>query len=162
MKTPKQTNFRLPSPIKNISAPPPALTPSLHPSLKGDLDVFNCVSPRAPGDISEGSKPSPVFRPPTSSTPIKNKTPTIQKQAGRRQQGVTNLVANFQSVKNKIPTLSTTITVDNPDIIYGTETWLHEQIHDSELLLGGFTIYRNDRSGDNNSKEGGGGVLLAI
>ena len=29
-------------------------------------------------------------------------------------------------------------------------------------MLGGFTIYRNDRSGDNNSKEGGGGVLLAI
>ena len=118
------------------------------------------VSPRAP--VSEGSKPSPVFRPPTSSSPIKNKTPTIQKQASRRQQGVTNLVANFQSVKNKIPTLSTTITVDNPNIIYGTETWLHEQIHDSELLLGGFTIYRNDLSGDNNSKEGGGGVLLAI
>ena len=118
------------------------------------------VSPRAP--VSEGSKPSPVFRPPTSSSPIKNKTPTIQKQASRRQQGVTNLVANFQSVKNKIPTLSTTITVDNPDITYGTEICLHEQIHDSELLLGAFTIYCNDRSGDNNSKEGVGGVLLAI
>ena len=43
-------------------------------------------------------------------------------------------------------------SIQTPDLAART-------IHDSELLLGCFTIYCNDSSGENNSKEGGGKVM---
>ena len=51
---------------------------------------------------------------------------------------------------------------EKTDIIYGTETWLHQHLHNSELLLGDYDIYRNDRPDELKSKMSGGGVMLAI
>ena len=54
------------------------------------------------------------------------------------------------------------------DIIVGTETWLKEDIKNSELLLDDYDIFRRDRPGKckANDKEGrdsrGGGVLIAL
>ena len=41
--------------------------------------------------------------------------------------------------------------------LYANETWLNQNISNSEILHSGFTIFRRDRS-----DRGGGGVLLAI
>ena len=45
----------------------------------------------------------------------------------------------------------------NYDVIYVNETWLNQNISNSEILHSGFTIFRRDRS-----DRGGGGVLIAI
>ena len=46
---------------------------------------------------------------------------------------------------------------ENSDVIYVNETWLNQNISNSEILHSGFTIFRRDRSDG-----GGGGVLIAI
>ena len=42
------------------------------------------------------------------------------------------------------------------DIIAISETWLHENIYDNEILPAGYTLFRSDRGTK------GGGVMLAI
>ncbi len=63
---------------------------------------------------------------------------------------------NARSIVNKLDELHLYIDDENPDIIGITETWLHEQITDTELNLPEYTIYRHDRK----NKSGGGVVLL--
>lgn len=63
---------------------------------------------------------------------------------------------NARSITNKIDELELYIKDENPDIIGITETWLHEEIVDTELNAGDYTIYRHDR----NNKHGGGAALL--
>ena len=43
-----------------------------------------------------------------------------------------------------------------PDIIFGTETWIDNNIKDSQIFTPEYNIYRNDRNLN------GGGVLLAV
>ena len=84
---------------------------------------------------------------------------------------------NFQSLRNKIPTFSATLSVAPADIIFGTETWLHKHISDAELMLGDYDLYRKERPGNLNltteqiealteeerrRKKVGGGVILAV
>ena len=45
----------------------------------------------------------------------------------------------------------------NSDVLCINETWLNQNITNSEILYSGFTILRRDRS-----DRGGGGVLIAI
>ena len=56
--------------------------------------------------------------------------------------------------------ISAATFTDNYDIIILTETWLNEEIYDSEIDLGPFIIYRDDRSNSVSSR--GGGVLIAV
>lgn len=37
------------------------------------------------------------------------------------------------------------IDIDKPDIIIGTESWLHADILDSEIFSAAYKIYRRDR-----------------
>ena len=46
---------------------------------------------------------------------------------------------------------------ENSDVICVNETWLNQNISNSEILHSGFTIFRRSRS-----DRGGGGVLIAI
>ena len=46
---------------------------------------------------------------------------------------------------------------ENSDVICVNETWLNQNISNSEILHSGFTIFRRDRS-----DQGGGRVLIAI
>ena len=46
---------------------------------------------------------------------------------------------------------------EKSDVICVNETWLNQNISNSEILYFGFTIFRRDRSDG-----GGGGVLIAI
>ena len=63
---------------------------------------------------------------------------------------------NARSITNKVDELQLCINDENPDVIRITETWLHEEIVDSELNAFDYTIYRHDR----NNKQGGGAALL--
>jgi hypothetical protein len=43
-----------------------------------------------------------------------------------------------------------------PEIIIGTETWLNDSVHNSEIFPPNYNIYRRDR------RDGFGGVLIAV
>jgi hypothetical protein len=59
-------------------------------------------------------------------------------------------------LKTKQGEIRNLISSVNPDIIFGTETWIDSSVKDAQILPGGFNIYRNDRNLN------GGGVLLAV
>lgn len=63
---------------------------------------------------------------------------------------------NFQSIKNKTAEKLNIIDSYNPSIIIGTETWLNDSVHNSEIFPPNYNIYRRDR------KDGFGGVLVAV
>ena len=69
------------------------------------------------------------------------------------------LLINFRSLPNKkdfvTNLLSTHSEARNLDIIFGTETWLHDNILNSELNLNEYDIHRRDR----NDRQGGGVFL---
>ena len=65
---------------------------------------------------------------------------------------------NFQSIGNKIPNLQVLLKKENPDVIFGTETWLKDSVFSNELLPSTYQIIRNDRV----TTTTGGGVFLAI
>ena len=49
------------------------------------------------------------------------------------------------------------------DVVSLTETWLHDGVHDKEILPNcDYDIYRRDRSSDTSTKEDGGGVMLCV
>jgi hypothetical protein len=63
---------------------------------------------------------------------------------------------NFQSIKNKKAETLNIIDSYNPDIIIGTETWLNDPVHNSEIFPPNYNIYRRDR------RDGFGGVLVTV
>ena len=122
--------------------------------------------------LLEDSKITPDFQPKSTSTPkektkknnqnkkqktLKKKNNQQNKQKSKRF-NLTNLVINFQSLKNKKAELHHMTHEYKPDIIIGTETWLTPDIKNTELLLDDYNVYRKDR---NNNKRGGG-VLIAV
>ena len=68
----------------------------------------------------------------------------------------TILNLNFQSIKNKKAETLNIIDSYNPDIIIGTETWLNDSVHNSEIFPPNYNIYRRDR------RDGFGGVLVEV
>ena len=63
---------------------------------------------------------------------------------------------NWQSVCN-LHRFQGLVYAENSDVICVNETWLNQNISNSEILHSGFKIFRRDRS-----DRGGGGVLIAI
>ena len=64
----------------------------------------------------------------------------------------------FDLLRNNIALCS-----PSPDIIVFAETWLNKNVCDAELGLKQYTVYRPDRSdNDNQSFMRGGGTLIAI
>lgn len=68
----------------------------------------------------------------------------------------TILNLNFHSIKNKKAETLNIIDSYNPDIIIGTETWLNDSVHNSEIFPPNYNIYRRDR------RDVFGGVLVAM
>ena len=63
---------------------------------------------------------------------------------------------NAHSLVNKLNHFQSAIYSKCYDLFCVTETWLHEHIHNSEILPTNYRIYRNDRGSR------GGGVLIAV
>ena len=64
---------------------------------------------------------------------------------------------NWQSVRN-LHRYQDLVDAENSDVIRVNETWLKQNISNSEMWHSGFTIFRKDRS----DRGDGGGVLIAI
>ena len=67
---------------------------------------------------------------------------------------ITNI--NIQSASAKRGEIPYLLESLKPDIILGTETWLHPTTATAEILPDFYKVYRRDRGGR------GGGVLIAI
>ena len=63
---------------------------------------------------------------------------------------------NWKSVCN-LHRFQDLVYAENSDVIYVNETWLNQNISNSEILHSGFKIFRKDRS-----DRSGGGILIAI
>ena len=66
---------------------------------------------------------------------------------------------NIQSLRNKIDHLNILLHDNNIDILCITETWLTNEIYDSEISIPGYSICRNDRD---NLERGHGGIINYI
>ena len=67
---------------------------------------------------------------------------------------------NVRSLKNKINELKIMAAAAKPDIIALTETWLHDDIGNSEINIDSYSLIRKDRHRVANSR--GGGVAFYI
>ena len=94
-----------------------------------------------------------------TSSPKKNQgTKTSRSKSHRVKRSMKFLNINFQSISNKIPSLHVLLEKENPDVIFGTETWLDGSVFSNELLPSTYQIFRKDRI----TTTTGGGVFLAI
>ncbi|KAK6980152.1 formin-like protein 14 [Biomphalaria glabrata] len=107
--------------------------------------------------------PNQTHQPLARSTPVKPKSTKINTTASLNKptkevtpKYLKTLVINFQSIRNKTADLEILLQCEKPDIIAGTETWLHPEIYNAEIFNSNYEIFRKDRA-DNH-----GGVLLAI
>ena len=66
-------------------------------------------------------------------------------------------MTNARSILNKFNELQSLVAQHRPSIIGITESWLDDNICDSEIQLSGYNVFRNDRCGSR-----GGGVLLYV
>jgi exonuclease III len=87
------------------------------------------------------------------SSPVKPKHPNIKKY-----NNIKVLNINFQSIKNKKEELWNLVDTSDPDIIFGTETWLNNNITNSEIFTSdmNYDVVRKDQ------EDGYGGVLIAF
>ncbi|XP_072181424.1 uncharacterized protein [Diadema setosum] len=91
--------------------------------------------------------------------PRASSSPLPQRRAVKKTNLSTSVkivTVNFQSVNNKKEEIANLIDSTAPGIIIGTETWLNDSIHTSEILPSTYDVFRKDRA------DGYGGVLIAI
>lgn len=69
---------------------------------------------------------------------------------------------NTRGLRTKIPDFFQCISTLEFDLVCITETWLKQDILDSELSPSNYNIYRNDRDAVTSGKRDGGGVLIAV
>ena len=95
-----------------------------------------------------------------------NHTTNLQQKANDRKFSAKCLVVNARSLLSirksegkrscHLANFQELVYTENADIIWVTETWLRDDVENSEILPWGYTIYRKDR------KSRAGGVLLAV
>ena len=81
---------------------------------------------------------------PLADLPLANDSPIL-----------TSLTVNCQSLLAKKESFFNLLDTYNPDIIFGTESWLKPDLLSSEVFPAGYSVYRRDRS------DGYGGVFVA-
>lgn len=69
---------------------------------------------------------------------------------------------NCRGLRTKLNTLYMNVLSHNYDIIILTETWLHENISDSEFMDARYRVFRCDRDRARSGRCDGGGVLVAV
>lgn len=57
----------------------------------------------------------------------------------------TVLLLNCQSIKNRVDDFTGLLQVLNPDIVFGTESWLDDAVKDGEIFPTDYRVYRKDR-----------------
>jgi hypothetical protein len=67
------------------------------------------------------------------------------------------LQVNCRSIYNKVLEFWNLIEIYNPDVIIGTESWLHQEINNAEVFRGDYITFRRDRC-----SRGGGGVFICV
>lgn len=77
-------------------------------------------------------------------------------------QNIKILYQNVRGLRTKIQSIYLNSCCKEFDIICITETWLHEDIADSELFHDDYQIVRMDRDCDKTKKKIGGGILVAL
>ena len=116
------------------------------------IETTNPFSGLSSGSDTLSSISSPGS-PAATSSPVQRKQLDGNKNTRKRMK-ILNI--NFQSVKNKKEEICNLIDSSTPDVIIGTETWLNDGIHNSEIFPPNYDVIRKDR------KDGYGGVLIAI
>ena len=58
---------------------------------------------------------------------------------------ITCLQSNFKSISNKFQELASLVDHYHPKIIGITESWCKDVIHDVEIKLNNYSVYRTDR-----------------
>ena len=91
----------------------------------------------------------------TTSTPSKT-----EPKKHRPQKRLKILNINCQSIVNKVQEFWGLVETEKPDVIVGTESWLHPDIFDCEVFPPGYTPYRADRKSSKRSGGGGGFILV--
>ena len=102
---------------------------------------------------NDSETPASPGPPKHCSSPVKPKHPNINKY-----NNIKVLNINFQSIKNKKEELWNLVDTSDPDIIFGTETWLNNNITSSEIFPSDMNYYVVRKEGE----DGYGGVLIAI
>lgn len=69
---------------------------------------------------------------------------------------------NVRGLRTKLKKLACSIAILNYDIYLFSETWLNQDIANSELGFQNFTVYRCDRNPNTSTRKTGGGVLIAV
>lgn len=69
---------------------------------------------------------------------------------------------NVRGLRTKTNEIYKNVLLENYDIIGLTETWLHANISDEEIVDDRYVVYRRDRTIKQNGKQIGGGTMLAV
>ncbi|XP_021366929.1 uncharacterized protein LOC110459148 [Mizuhopecten yessoensis] len=132
---------------------------------------FSVLSNSATTDIDSIPSPDSVFSPKRYSSPqhwrARSRSTlhsTASSMTGNtthlppKQENLRTLIMNCQSVKNKTAEFETLVDYIKPDIIIGNESWLANDIGNSEIFPPEFqqNVYRKDRN------KHGGGVFIAV
>ena len=67
---------------------------------------------------------------------------------------------NARSIMNKMDEFMALMDVLRPDVVGVTESWAKEEVDEAELVIGGYVLFRKDRSSAMERR--GGGVLLYV
>lgn len=69
---------------------------------------------------------------------------------------------NVRGLRSKTNSLFRNISMNSYDVIIFTETWLVDDIHNSELFDSRYLVWRRDREYSRTAQKRGGGVLIAV
>ena len=127
--------------------------PNFSTSLFESINLESTNSFSILDKTNDSETPASPGPPKHCSSPVKPKHPNIKKY-----NNIKVLNINFQSIKNKKEELWNLVDTSDPDIIFGTETWLNNNITSSEIFPSDMNYYvvRKER------EDGYGGVLIAI
>ena len=126
-----------------------------------DSNIFDSLS-----SISIDSLPPDMLlgKPLNSSSPSKHAAENAQSKAkvGKsarkpKERPLKFVNVNCQSVRAKLPGFQHLLQAEDPDVVVGTESWLHENIPTGEIFPSTFQVFRKDRIGDAH-----GGVFIAV
>ena len=108
---------------------------------------------------STRSPSSEDSRSPSSEASMSQPQPSRRERKDRPMRVV---IMNCQSCCNKKAEISNLLDSTQPDVVIGTESWLHKDIYSSEIFPDNYEVFRNDRQGKHGHQQGGGVFILVL